>query len=141
MYLIFVYGSLLTGLGNHRHLDHDGARFEGAGHIEGLDLFDVGPFPYIAAGDGVVKGEFYMVDGRTRHNLDRLEGFNPYDPNNINLYDRIVLDSGAAVWSNGDAVDAQVYTYVAGRVASPRAPRVDSGDWRAHYNQKHGKAA
>ena len=41
--LVFVYGSLKRGERFHHQLD--GATFEGTAELQGLELYDLGPFP------------------------------------------------------------------------------------------------
>lgn len=70
---VFVYGTLLKGLRNHRALA--GARFLGTGSAYGVELFDVGPFPAVVKSyKKAVKGELYEVDDITLTRLDILEG-------------------------------------------------------------------
>lgn len=45
--LVFVYGSLKQGMANHRQLA--GAAFAGTAVLQGLALYDLGPFPMAVA--------------------------------------------------------------------------------------------
>ena len=48
--LVFVYGTLMRGMANHRHLA--GAPCLGTAELAGFALYDLGPFPMaIASGD------------------------------------------------------------------------------------------
>lgn len=80
--MLFVYGTLKRGEGNHYHLEK--AVFIGEDSIQGV-LFDLGPFP--AAVDllsvpphirsratGRINGEVYEVTNEIITRLDRLEG-------------------------------------------------------------------
>lgn len=71
--LVFVYGTLMSGHGNHFHLT--GARFLGNGQVNGLGLYDVTPyFPGAVRENGSsILGEIYQVDSVTLNSLDRLE--------------------------------------------------------------------
>lgn len=74
---VFVYGSLLSGLHNHRQMR--GATLLGpARTIEsvGWALFSLGAFPAMAltGGLGAVRGEVYEVGGRHLARLDSFEG-------------------------------------------------------------------
>jgi gamma-glutamylcyclotransferase (GGCT)/AIG2-like uncharacterized protein YtfP len=71
---VFVYGTLLSGEGNHRLLA-GGAFLGDARTAPGFELYDLGAFPgMVARGAGVVAGEVYGVDDATRARLDALEG-------------------------------------------------------------------
>ena len=89
--LLFVYGSLKRGLGNHHQLA--GAVFAGEAWLEGVDLHDLGPFPMAIAGSGRVHGELYRLDPRHLIQLDRFEGA-------PRLYERQrrTLPDGRSVW-------------------------------------------
>lgn len=71
--LVFVYGTLLQGEGNHsRYLQDDW--LVGRAAVSGYDMFDIGCFPGVIAGEGRVLGEVYEVDADDMKALDRLEG-------------------------------------------------------------------
>lgn len=118
-HLVFVYGTLLHGLGNHkRHLDHDGAEFVGEDATrDEFHMVDLGWFPGIMRGGRTtIAGEVYRVDDETLAGLDALEGV-------PTLYtrQRARLASGLVV---------NVYVLNTKRAKGCR--RVMSGDWRAH---------
>jgi len=112
---VFVYGSLLRGLGNHRLLER--ARFVGVARTPArFTMHDLGAFPAIANdGHTAIVGEVYAVDGPTLERLDRLEGHPTH-------YRRepIELEDGEL---------AHIYVYVASLAG---AQVVASGDWRGH---------
>ena len=83
--LIFVYGTLLSELPLSYILED--SEFLGDAIASGVQLYDLGSYPGIKCGDGIVVGELHHVDGITLETLDRIEG---YDSNNINnsLYQR-----------------------------------------------------
>jgi gamma-glutamylcyclotransferase (GGCT)/AIG2-like uncharacterized protein YtfP len=89
--LVFVYGTLKRGHGNHHWLA--GASFEGEARLPGVVLHDLGPFPMAVAGEGTVTGEVYCVDAAGLARLDRLEGY-------PRLYDRrpLALADGRSAW-------------------------------------------
>jgi gamma-glutamylcyclotransferase (GGCT)/AIG2-like uncharacterized protein YtfP len=76
MDIIFVYGTLKRGLGNHRFLD--GQEFLGVAETSpDFRLFDGGAFPAMVEfpSTGVnVKGEIWRVDKKSKKSIDRLEG-------------------------------------------------------------------
>lgn len=71
---LFVYGSLMHGLGNHRHLK--GATWVGPALTSpSFDLFDLGAFPALVEGGArQVFGEVYEVTPEQLELIDQLEG-------------------------------------------------------------------
>jgi len=119
--LVFVYGSLLSGFGNHRLLDVPGAAFVGEARTEGgWALYDLGAYPGMVRRDDLpgesVVGEIYAVDRDTLRALDRLEGHPRY-------YERIEI-----TLDTGETVEA----YHLDRDQVGRCSRVANGDWRAY---------
>jgi gamma-glutamylaminecyclotransferase len=117
---VFVYGSLLYGMGNHHIIGE--AKF--IRKAETGDrvwmMLDLGAFPGVRpAPPGVgcsVKGEVYEVCEATFKALDRLEGY-------PNFYGRqeVVLDDGTYAWM-----------YILGRGRRGEPGLVPNGDWKAH---------
>jgi gamma-glutamylcyclotransferase (GGCT)/AIG2-like uncharacterized protein YtfP len=89
--LVFVYGTLKRGHGNHHWLLD--APFLGEAVLPDVVLHDLGPFPMAVPGEGVVRGEVYGVDAAGLARLDRLEGY-------PRLYDRrpLPLADGRQAW-------------------------------------------
>jgi gamma-glutamylcyclotransferase (GGCT)/AIG2-like uncharacterized protein YtfP len=112
--LVFVYGTLLSGEGNHGLLAR--ARFVGAGETAPVyELRDLGAFPaLVEGGTHAVRGEFYEVDGETLAALDALEEHPTY-------YRRVEvrLADGVEAWG-----------YVLGREHVQGCPIIASGAWR-----------
>jgi len=113
---VFVYGTLLAGESNHRHMA--GARLIGEARTEPtFRLYDLGPFPgLVAVGSHSVIGEVYEVDEPTLAMLDRLEGHPRFY-----VRESIILETGAAV---------QSYLLMPHQVIG--RPIIVSGSWRAH---------
>lgn len=119
---VFVYGSLLRGLGNHgilAHAEQDGrALFVAeAETAEPFAMVSFGAFPgLIDAGDHRerVTGEVWIVDDATLARLDQLEG-------NGHFYTRQLRPVGDVM--------AWVYLLPAEQLAG--RPRVAGGSWRA----------
>ena len=113
--LLFVYGSLKRGMANHPQLQQ--AVWVGCARLEGLALYDLGPFPMaIACSEpgSAIEGELYQVNAALLEQLDRFEGA-------PRLYQRELhrLSSGEAVW-----------VYV-GRAQQVRhVKRLSSGCWQ-----------
>ncbi|MFP4683867.1 MAG: gamma-glutamylcyclotransferase [Ectothiorhodospira sp.] len=120
---VFVYGTLLRGLRFHGALK--GATFLGPARVLGR-LFDLGPYPALTDGPDQVYGEVYRVDAGTLARLDRIEDFDPGDPEG-SLYRRVVRRAWLA---DGEARDIQVYLY--NGVVDPRR-RIPHGDYRQHH--------
>jgi len=97
---IFVYGTLMKGQSNHnRYLSN--AAFLGNGSIEGFEMYDLGYYPGIIAGDGTVYGEVYSVSDAELSAINRLEGEGDlYIKTNV----KVSLDSG-------EVIDASAYVY------------------------------
>ncbi len=115
--MVFVYGSLKRDQPNHHWLA--GAAWLGEACLDGVQLFDLGPFPMAVAmapslpGGSPLRGELYRVDGATLQRLDQLEGA-------PRLFRRhwLPLCDGRSAW-----------TYL-GRAAQVRhAPPLPSGHW------------
>ncbi|MBW4529309.1 MAG: gamma-glutamylcyclotransferase [Aphanothece saxicola GSE-SYN-MK-01-06B] len=89
--LVFVYGTLKRGHGNHHWLGE--APFQGEAVLPDVVLHDLGPFPMAVPGEGLVQGEVYAVDATGLARLDRLEGY-------PRLYDRrpLPLADGRRAW-------------------------------------------
>lgn len=115
---VFVYGSLKRGQPNHHWLTD--AVWLGEASLDGVQLFDLGPFPMAVAispsqpgGLHPVRGELYRVDGAILKRLDRLEAA-------PRLFERhwLPLSDGANAW---------VYL---GRASQVRhAARIPGGHW------------
>ena len=115
--MVFVYGSLKRDQPNHHWLA--GAAWLGEASLEGVQLFDLGPFPMAVAlppsqqACDPLRGELYWVNGSTLDRLDQLEGA-------PRLFQRhwMPLNDGRSAW---------VYL---GRARQVRhAPQILSGHW------------
>jgi len=73
--LVFVYGSLKRGFGNHQLLEE--SEFIGHHITEPLyEMRSLGGYPGVLLnGDTPISGELYRVDEATFQRLDRLEGY------------------------------------------------------------------
>jgi gamma-glutamylcyclotransferase (GGCT)/AIG2-like uncharacterized protein YtfP len=117
-HLVFVYGTLMHGLGNNRLLQGDGAEFLGEDNTRPeFHMVDLGPFPgVLRGGETAVTGEVYRVNDATLCRLDRLEGV-------PTLYTRQRARLASGLLAN---------VYVLGHKRARGCTRVASGDWRAH---------
>ena len=69
---VFVYGTLMSGEANHSYLNDSTCL--GKAIIEGYDMYDVGWYPAIIPGEGMVIGELYQVPKEDMPSIDMLEG-------------------------------------------------------------------
>ena len=69
---VFVYGTLMNGESNHHFLENSSCL--GASTVEGYQMYNVGWYPAIVAGDGMVIGELYEVPQEDMSRIDMLEG-------------------------------------------------------------------
>lgn len=114
--LVFVYGTLRKGFGNHRRLGDCALAYKGAFWQEGFKMIDLGAFPGAVKTDNpedMIWVEAYQVDMPTLiHSLDVLEG-------HPRFYERIKTHSGIGTgW---------IYTLPAPKYPNPEY--VESGKW------------
>lgn len=115
--LVFVYGSLLSGLGNHPVLgvDRGDAEFLGEATLAPeYQMYDLGAFPAVRrGGDTSIVGEVYRVNDEAFERLEYLEGY-------PDLYQRTVVFT-----PYGRAIMYHMERELHG------SDRVPSGDWKA----------
>lgn len=116
---VFVYGSLLSGLGNHACLE--GQELEGgATTADKYTMVSLGGFPGLYEdGETSIVGETYLVNSEGMTRLNGLEGVNENNPKS-GLYRRedIHLDDGSLAVGyiyNGNCEEV-----------------VESGDWKQY---------
>lgn len=72
---LFVYGTLMVGGSNFRHIK-DYVRASQPGRIDGV-VIDLGGFPAMVSGRGIVQGILLEIDEAALDVTDRIEGFRP----------------------------------------------------------------
>jgi gamma-glutamylcyclotransferase (GGCT)/AIG2-like uncharacterized protein YtfP len=72
MAYLFVYGTLKRGGSRHSLLK--GCPFLGHALAKGFALYDLGAYPGMVPGDGVVRGEVYEIPEGLLRELDWVEG-------------------------------------------------------------------
>ncbi len=129
---VFVYGSLLAGLGNHHVLQRHRAALAGlATTAEArFQMWSLGAFPAVSRGGRQrIQGEVYRVGTEGLRALDRLEGHPEFYRRE--LLPVVLCDRVESAWA-----------YL--RPASQRrGPLVSDGDWRAfrhHFNHQRRRA-
>jgi gamma-glutamylcyclotransferase (GGCT)/AIG2-like uncharacterized protein YtfP len=124
--LVFVYGSLRAGMGNHGLLS--GGVFAGPGTLtpsagQAFEMLSLGAFPALVATTPdlatTITGEVYRVDASIMRRLDALEGVRP-DGTGLYYKRRVALDDGTVV-----------IAYIMKR-PQRALPVVKSGDWCAY---------
>ncbi len=73
MHYVFVYGSLRYGFELHHLIAK--SRYVGLGFVEGYIMYNLGGYPGVVKGDGIVWGEVYEVNSETLRKLDEVEDF------------------------------------------------------------------
>lgn len=124
-HLVAVYGSLLSGLGNHSVIESKNTELLGEFETDPVySMYDLGYYPGLKEdGKTSVKLEVYAVDDITAGRVDRLEGYT--EGVKATFYDKKVINTPFG--------EAGIYTYVP-LVNKDRL--VESGDWRSHLNKK-----
>lgn len=111
-HLVFVYGSLKKGFGNHRLLA-ESQMVDNHVTEPKFSMYSLGAFPCVVPrGDTAIHGELYAVDDETLRRLDALEGV-------PNFYQRHTINT-----MYGDAI---MYVINKGREAEDR--KIYSGVW------------
>lgn len=122
-HLLFVYGTLKRGYGNHHYLGDD-AIFYGKAKVTNVCLYHGPGFPYAFLTDdgAIAKGELYQIDDAALARCDSLEGY-PYH------YDRKKV---LVVLNENTIDDPFIWTEEAWIYVSPNQPRgskIESGEW------------
>ena len=100
---IFVYGTLMPGHGNYRRIEqfvHDSK----TGTIRGV-LVDLGPFPALIKGEGIVKGMLLTVGREALEITDFIEGYRPDRKGNLYLREEVEVEL------NDGSIKAWTYLY------------------------------
>ncbi len=122
---VFVYGTLRPGASAFGQVAPFVRRVTPAS-LAGAALSDLGPFPRLGLGEGVLVGEALDLEPTiyrfALHALDRYEGYDAR--RDRGLYVRRLCEARLA---SGEYVQAWVYVGVPEQVATAR--RVPHGDW------------
>ena len=115
---VFAYGTLMKGMVRANEMQ-DGSTFYCKGSTKGL-LYDIGDYPGMALGDGIVHGEVYKASDMFQfiQRLDWIEGCGGSDP----LFDRTIQEINT---ENGK-LWAYIYHYARD---FDSFTRIESGTW------------
>jgi len=122
---LFIYGTLMPGL----RLAHEmaGAQALGLAQVPG-QLVDVGRYPGLVHGPGVVHGELYAVDDALLARLDAVEEMVPGDRAASQYWrERVTVQAGACAGQG-------VWTYIYNRPTEGLV-RIAHGDYRRHIRE------
>lgn len=72
---LFVYGTLMPGESNYRQIE-DFVLDHKTGTIDGV-LVDLGAYPALVPGEGIVQGTMLQLDREALEITDRIEGYYP----------------------------------------------------------------
>ncbi len=126
---VFVYGSLMRGFALHDIYAYDASTVEEC-YTDGL-LFDLGDYPALVAGEGIVYGElmeFSDID-KILMRFDELEGYN--GEGYLNFFERVMVN--VTLLNCGSKISAWTYVY-AGDVEDKNC--IEEGDWKEYYHYK-----
>ena len=119
--LLFVYGSLRKGLGNHSFLRHENVSYLGNFVTEPeWTMYSLGGFPALTeGGDTAIVGELYSVPEDVYRAIERLEGYPSF-------YQRKSLTTPLG--------EAEVY-YITDLDKYGRDDVVECGDWWKYLSE------
>ena len=120
---IIVYGTLMSGCGNHGFLK--GSTYCGKIRIKGFSMVSLGSFPAVTetgVSEDSVVGEVYEVDWNTIRRIDRLEG-HPF------FYQRKRIPIQLNVGGH-NIKEAWIYLQ-----DNPKGTSVSNGDWRSFIKE------
>lgn len=121
-HLVFVYGTLKRGFGNHPRFMKNEQPVCSTATIKAV-MVDLGPFPAVREGNGTVTGELYLVSKESlEQQLDRLEGH----PNYYRRRQVEVQTPHGNQWA---------WVYFAYRIPTNYAPIIPNGIWTKGYQQ------
>ena len=130
MHDLFIYGTLMPGL--RLQAEMHGAERLGRARVPGR-LVDVGRYPGLLHGDGLVSGEVYRVSDAQLARLDEVEDMVPGDRAASQYWrERVTVRDGALAGQ-------QVWTYVYNLPVDGLTP-IAHGDYR-RYIREVGRAS
>jgi len=120
--LIFVYGTLLSGQGNHIYFLGDSKKVGEHVTEPEFEMLHLGGYPgLVEKGHTAITGEVYEVDELTFRHIDGLEGYHNTEPSS-GLYNRKQIATPYG--------DAWVYIYNDRGRDLGNYRRIPSGSWK-----------
>ena len=125
MHELFIYGTLMPGL--RLQAEMQGAERLGPARVPGR-LVDVGRYPGLLQGEGLVVGEVYRVSEAQLAHLDEVEEMVPGDRGASQYWrERVTVQEGALAGQ-------QVWTYVYNLPVDGLTP-IAHGDYRRYIRE------
>ena len=125
MHELFIYGTLMPGL--RLEAEMQGAERLGLARVPGR-LVDVGRYPGLLHGEGLVSGEVYRVSDAQLARLDEVEEMVPGDRGASQYWrERVTVQDGALTGQ-------QVWTYVYNLPVDGLTP-IAHGDYRRYISE------
>lgn len=125
MHELFIYGTLMPGL--RLQAEMQGAERLGPARVPGR-LVDVGRYPGLLQGEGLVAGEVYRVSEAQLAHLDEVEEMVPGDRGASQYWrERVTVQEGALAGQ-------QVWTYVYNLPVDGLTP-IAHGDYRRYIRE------
>lgn len=122
---LFVYGTLRSNQPNAPRLG--GATPLGWATVSGK-LLDLGDYPGLIEGEGVVIGELFLLPSAALERIDDLEGFDPLDPESS-----LFVREERYVHLPGQNTRRQAWIY---RWPHGGGSPIESGDWVRHVQER-----
>lgn len=135
-YPFFFYGTLRKGQQNYALL-RGRTVSEEAAVVHGMELYALGWYPLMVAGEGMVQGELMTIHSHcykeTVKGIDFLEGHNSQIPQTC-LYRRELITVQLTGSAQKVAQDIKAWAYVGSLdcVQGKKPRRIPDGDWSKH---------
>ena len=128
----FVYGTLKVG-GYYASLFNEFRVSSKPAKLFGYRMFEIGPYPGIVKGDGIVYGEVHEYSNKTQvlREMDLIEG---YRGDGLDLF---VRRETIVVYENGKT--EAVFIYVFNRDIFIDMPEIKSGNWEIRKHKIYGR--
>ena len=127
---VLVYGTLLTGLNKIYGNIMDNAQLVGCALLDKAILYDIGNYPGIKEGDGIVIGEIFEINNEILTELDYIEGYDKMNED-ISLYLR--KQKEVTLLHNGEKMNVFAYFY---RKSCTGKMQILHGDYRRYLLEK-----
>jgi gamma-glutamylcyclotransferase (GGCT)/AIG2-like uncharacterized protein YtfP len=114
---LFVYGTLMPGESNHRQIQ-EWVHAVRPGTIEGI-LVNLGAFPALIPGEGIVRGVVLDVDEAALEITDRIEGYSPDRCHCLYIRKEVIVQL-----ENGGELRAWTYEFADPAIIADKPPLV-----------------